>query len=87
MAERFPEQEADPPRPVAFTHQWYRQFFQELRGKSSQFRSFSTSLDDGDVVLRHNVDLSIDAAVTIARIQAGLGIESPGPSPCVPVPA
>ena len=87
MAERFPEQETDPPGPVAFTHQWYRQFFQELRANGCQFRSFSMSLDDGDVVLRHDVDLPIDAAVTIARIQAGLGIESPGPPSCVPVPA
>ena len=86
MVKRLPEQETDPPGPVAFTHQWYRQFFAELRLTSYQFHSFSTSPDDSDVILRHDVDLLIDAAVTIARIQAGLGIESPGPSSCARVP-
>ena len=76
MAERFPDQDTDPPRAIAFTHQWYRQFLQELRANGYQFRSFSASLGDGDVVLRHDVDLSIDAAVTMAHTEADLGIES-----------
>lgn len=76
MAERFPDQDTDPPRAIAFTHQWYRQFLQELRANGYQFRSFSASLGDGDVVLRHDIDLSIDAAVTMAHIEADLGIES-----------
>lgn len=61
---------------VAFTHRWYRQFLQRLQSSGYEFRSFSDTLGPGDVVLRHDVDLSVDAAVEMARIEADMGVES-----------
>lgn len=61
---------------VEFTHRWYRTFLQRLQADGYDFRSFSSPLDEGSVVLRHDVDLSIDAAVTMAHIEADLGIQS-----------
>lgn len=61
---------------VAFTHRWYQQFLQRLQSAGYEFRSFSDSLGPGDVVLRHDVDLSVGAAVDMARIEADLGVQS-----------
>jgi len=61
---------------IAFTHRWYRRFLGQLQSAGYEFQSFSNSLGPGDIVLRHDVDLSVDAAVEMARIEADLGIES-----------
>ncbi|QLD87140.1 hypothetical protein HWV23_15880 [Natronomonas halophila] len=61
---------------VEFTHRWYRQFLQRLLGDGYDFRTFSGELGDGDVALRHDVDLRIDAAVEMAQIEADLGVTS-----------
>lgn len=61
---------------VEFTHRWYRQFLQRLAEEGYDFRTFSAELGDGDAVLRHDVDLSVDAAVAMARIEADLGVQS-----------
>lgn len=61
---------------VAFSHHWYRQFLHRLQADGYEFRTFSDPLGDGDVVLRHDVDLSVDRAVEMARIEAEMGIES-----------
>lgn len=62
--------------PVAFTLDWYRAFLQRLRDAGYHFRSFDDELSDGEVLLRHDVDLSVDAALRMASVEAELGIES-----------
>jgi peptidoglycan/xylan/chitin deacetylase (PgdA/CDA1 family) len=76
MAERFTEQDTGPPGEMVFTYRWYREFLQELRANGYRFRPFSANLGYGDIVLRHDMDLSVDAAVTMAHIEADLGIEA-----------
>lgn len=61
---------------VEFTHRWYRQFLQLLQELGYDFRTFSDTLGDRDIVLRHDIDLSMDAAVRMARIEADLDIQS-----------
>lgn len=61
---------------VEFTHHWYRGFLQRLLADGYEFRTFSEEVGSGDVLLRHDVDLSVDAAVTMARIEAELGVRS-----------
>jgi peptidoglycan/xylan/chitin deacetylase (PgdA/CDA1 family) len=70
------EQANQPLGDVTFTHQWYRRFLQRLLAAGYEFRTFSDSIDDGDVLLRHDIDLSVDRAVEMARIEAEMGIES-----------
>lgn len=67
----------DPPsEAVEFTYDWYREFLRRLSTDGYEFRSFDDRLGDGDVVLRHDVDLSLDAAVEMARIEADAGVEA-----------
>lgn len=61
---------------VGFTYDWYRGFLRRLASAGYEFRSFGDSLGDRDVILRHDVDLSLDAAVAMARIEADIGVES-----------
>ena len=61
---------------VEFTHRWYRTLLQRLQNDGYDFRGFSDALGAGDIVLRHDVDLSVDAAVRMARLEADLGIQS-----------
>ncbi|WP_096388805.1 polysaccharide deacetylase family protein [Halopenitus persicus] len=70
------EQLNQPLGDAEFTHHWYRRFLQRLLAEGYDFRAFSDRVGDGDVILRHDVDLSVDAAVTMARIEADLGIRS-----------
>ena len=61
---------------VEFTHRWYRAFLERLRADGYAFRGFTGTPGRGDVVCRHDVDLSLDAAVTMAEMEADLGVES-----------
>jgi peptidoglycan/xylan/chitin deacetylase (PgdA/CDA1 family) len=61
---------------VEFTHRWYRRFLKWLLADGYDFCKFSDQLGDRDVVLRHDVDLSVDAAVRMASIEADLDIRS-----------
>lgn len=63
-------------RDVEYTHRWYRVFLERLQSSGYRFRSFDDRLTDGDLVVRHDVDLSVGAAVEMARIEADLGIQS-----------
>lgn len=63
-------------RDVEYTHRWYRAFLERLQSDGYRFRSFDDRLTEGDLVARHDVDLSVGAAVEMARIEADLGIES-----------
>ena len=78
MSERAEQstQHDSPTGTVEFTYDWYRDFLRRLSAEGYDFRSFDDSLGDGDVVLRHDIDLSLDAAVKMARIEANAGVES-----------
>lgn len=78
MSERAEQstQHDSPTGTVEFTYDWYRDFLRRLSAEGYDFRSFDDPLGDGDVVLRHDIDLSLDAAVTMARIEANAGVES-----------
>jgi peptidoglycan/xylan/chitin deacetylase (PgdA/CDA1 family) len=61
---------------VAFTYRWYREFLDRLRSAGYELGTVADGIDDGRVVLRHDVDLSLDAAVTMAHIEADYGVQS-----------
>ena len=72
MAEQLNQSLGD----VEFTHHWYRGFLQRLLADGYEFRAFSDAIGSGDVLLRHDIDLSVDAAVRMARIEAELNVQS-----------
>ena len=59
---------------VAFTYPWYRSFLDRLQDAGYEFRRFSEGVDGGDVLLRHDVDLSLPDALTMARLEADRGV-------------
>jgi hypothetical protein len=61
---------------VEFTHDWYRRFLDLVRDAGYEFTCFRDGFGPGDVVLRHDVDLSLDDAVAMARLEAEEGVES-----------
>lgn len=61
---------------VTFTHDRYREFLQQLRDRGTRFRRFSDHIEAGDVLLRHDVDLSIERALAMARLEADESIYS-----------
>lgn len=61
---------------VSFTRDWYRDFLEALQSRGREFRPFAHPPGDGDVYLRHDVDLSLQSAVEMARLEADLGVES-----------
>ena len=61
---------------VAFTYDWYRTFLDRLGDAGYDFRTFSDGVGSGDVLLRHDVDLSVDKALATARIEADRGIRA-----------
>ena len=61
---------------VGFTHDWYRGFLEELLADGRRFRGYDADLEDGDVLLRHDVDLSLRKSLEMAELEADLGVES-----------
>lgn len=61
---------------LQFTYDWYRGFLSDLLETGFDFRTFSEGAGDGDILLRHDVDLSIEKALTTARIEAEYDISS-----------
>ncbi|WP_324760554.1 polysaccharide deacetylase family protein [Haloarcula sp. GH36] len=61
---------------VEFTYDWYRSFLDRLADLGYEFRTFSDGAGHGEVLLRHDIDLSIENALTTARIEAERGIEA-----------
>lgn len=62
--------------PVEFTYEWYRQLLEQLVALGYETGSFEDPFEDGDLLLRHDVDLSPRKALEIGRIEAGLGLQS-----------
>lgn len=61
-------------RSMEFTYDWYAGFLADVQAAGYAFRSFDDDLGRDDVVLRHDVDLSVDAALTMARLEAAQGV-------------
>jgi peptidoglycan/xylan/chitin deacetylase (PgdA/CDA1 family) len=61
---------------VAFTYDWYANFLADIDAAGYTFRSFEDDLGDGDVVLRHDVDLSVDDALEMARLEAAQDVSA-----------
>lgn len=61
---------------VEFTHRWYQNFLERLRADGYDFRGFARPPREGEVCLRHDVDLSLESALETARIEAEAGVTS-----------
>lgn len=61
---------------VEFTYEWYRTLLDHLTADGHRFGSFADGPQDGDVFLRHDVDLSLADAVSMAKIEADAGVQS-----------
>jgi peptidoglycan/xylan/chitin deacetylase (PgdA/CDA1 family) len=64
------------PDTVEFTREWYRGFLDRLLSEGYRFRSFGSRVPASTALLRHDVDLSLEAAVEMARIEAERGVEA-----------
>ena len=51
----------------------YRELVEAARAGGYRFASFERAPQPGDLLLRHDVDLSLEAAVELARLEAELG--------------
>lgn len=65
-----------PPQSVEYTYEWYREYLGLLRSAGYSFGSFRDPPSPGTVFLRHDVDLSVERALRMARTEADLGVES-----------
>ena len=57
----------------AFTLEHYRELLDAARAGGYRFARFDEPPRSGDLLLRHDVDLSLDAAVTMAELEAEEG--------------
>jgi hypothetical protein len=57
----------------AFDLAHYRELVEAARAGGYRFAFFDRDPEPGDVLLRHDVDLSLDAAVRLAELEAELG--------------
>lgn len=63
----------------AFTHDFYRQMLEQALAHGYQFVDFETFDPDSkqpSILLRHDIDLSVDAAYEMAKIEYELGIRA-----------
>lgn len=61
---------------VAFTFDWYERFLRELRARGYTCKGYDDPLGPGDLILRHDVDLSPKKALQMAQIEADLGMHA-----------
>lgn len=64
------------PETVEFTYSWYRGLLDRIADAGYDFRRFDEDVGDGDVLLRHDVDLSLEDALSMARLEADRGVTS-----------
>jgi len=56
-----------------FTLEHYRELLRAARGGGYRFAGFDRAPEPGDLILRHDVDLSLDAALAVAEAEAEEG--------------
>jgi hypothetical protein len=61
---------------VEFTYNWYQELLDRIQEGGYDIRRFSDGVDPGEVVIRHDVDLSVRDALKMALIEADRGIET-----------
>ena len=54
----------------------YREILEAAYAGGYRFAHFGTGPERGDLFLRHDIDLSLDAAVTMAELEAELGVRA-----------
>jgi hypothetical protein len=59
-----------------FSAAHYRELLEAAKAGGYRFASFGAPPQKGDLLLRHDVDLSLPAAVAMAEIEAELGVRS-----------
>ena len=53
---------------VEFTYNWYQELLDRIQEGGYDIRRFSDGVDPGEVVIRHDVDLSVRDALKMALI-------------------
>ncbi|MFP8956239.1 hypothetical protein ACLI4Y_05885 [Natrialbaceae archaeon A-CW3] len=61
---------------LSYTLEEYEQLLKSLRADGFSFRKFGRPLEQDDVVIRHDVDLSPAGALEMARVEASLDVQS-----------
>lgn len=61
---------------VEFTYEWYQAFLDRLQDAGFDFRTFTDGVTRGSLLLRHDVDLSLEKALAMARMEAERGISA-----------
>lgn len=62
--------------PVTFSFDWYESFLRAIQVEGYAFGQYGEPITPGTVLLRHDVDLSVDRARRMAEIEADLGVRS-----------
>ena len=60
----------------AFDLGHYREILEAAQAGGYRFAQFGAGPEQGDLFLRHDIDLSLDAAVTMAELEAELGVRA-----------
>jgi len=60
----------------AFDLAHYRELLEAAKAGGYRFAFFDREPDAGDLLLRHDVDLSLDAALALAELEAEAGAEA-----------
>ena len=58
----------------SFDMEHYREILEAAYAGGYRFAQFGSDPQDGDLFLRHDIDLSLEAAVTMAELEAELGV-------------
>ena len=59
-----------------FSLEHYRELLQAARDGGYRWAAFGEEPEPGDLILRHDVDLSLDAAIRMAELEAEIGARS-----------
>lgn len=59
-----------------FTYTRYRQLLTDLIDAGFSFTTYGDHIDSGEVILRHDIDLSVERSVRMAEIEASVGVQS-----------
>lgn len=61
---------------IPFTYETYEALLDELRARGYEFTSYGGTVEDGEVLLRHDVDWSPRRASKMARLEADHGVSA-----------
>lgn len=61
---------------VSFTYNWYGEFLERIQDAGYEFSTFADGVESGEVVLRHDVDLSLSDALQMAQLEEDRGVSA-----------